>query len=73
MQFYIIVLLKSETMPRKGSLDMDQARIKAAAKYEKTQRELERWVKLYKDKTFIRIEEDYMFCNEAQKWLRKSD
>ncbi|MBX2903905.1 MAG: peptidylprolyl isomerase [Chitinophagales bacterium] len=72
-QGYRIVLLKSETKPHKASLDMDYPKIQAAAKNAKTQRELERWVKLYKDKTFIRIEEDYMFCNEAQKWLRKSD
>lgn len=72
-QGFRIVLLKSETKPHKASLDIDYPKIQAAAKNAKTQRELDRWIKLYKDKTFIRVEPDYMFCEEAQKWVKKNN
>lgn len=68
-QGFRIVLLKSETKPHKANLDIDYPKIQVAAKNAKTARELERWVTLYKDRTFIRIEPDYMFCEEAHKWL----
>jgi peptidyl-prolyl cis-trans isomerase SurA len=72
-QGFRIVLLKSETKPHKASLELDYPKIQAAAKNAKTQRELDRWIQLYKDKTYIRVEPDYGYCPEAEKWTRKSD
>ncbi|MCS6819610.1 MAG: hypothetical protein NZ522_06615, partial [Chitinophagales bacterium] len=72
-QGFRIVLLKSETKPHKASLETDYPKIQAAAKNAKTQRELDRWIKLHKDKTFIRIEPDYMYCEQVKKWLNPSN
>lgn len=72
-QGYRIVQLKSETKPHKASLDVDYPKIQTAAKNAKTQRELDRWINLYKDRTFIRVEPDFMFCDKAKKWIKKGD
>jgi len=70
---YRIVYLKSETKPHKANLKLDYPKIQNAAKNAKTQRELERWIQLYKDKTFVRIEQDFRNCEQTQKWLKISD
>lgn len=64
-----IIWLKSETQPHKASLEQDYAKIQAAAKAEKQQHQLEQWLKLHKDKNFIRMDESMKDCPQMQKWL----
>ncbi len=64
-----IIWLKSETQPHKASLEQDYAKIQAAAKAEKQQRQLEQWLKLHKSKNFIRVDDSMKTCHQMQKWL----
>lgn len=67
---YRIIYLKSETKPHKASLETDYSKIAAAAKQQKQREEMDRWIGLYKDKTYIKIAPEYHNCEPIQKWLK---
>jgi peptidyl-prolyl cis-trans isomerase SurA len=68
---YRIVYLKSETKPHKASLELDYPKIQAQAKSAKTQAELDKWISLYRSRTYIRVEDAFKTCPEAAKWVKK--
>ncbi len=69
-QGYRIVYLKSETRPHRASLEEDYPKIQVAAKQAKQQQILEKWVKLHRDKTFIRVDESVRSCPQITKWIQ---
>lgn len=68
-QGYRIIWLKSETQPHKASLDQDYSRIQAAAKADKQQKALEKWIMLHKDMNYIRIDDSMKACSSVAKFV----
>jgi peptidyl-prolyl cis-trans isomerase SurA len=69
-QGYRIVYLKSETSPHRASLEEDYPKIQIAAKQAKQQNILEKWVKLHRDKTYIRLDDSVRSCPQVTKWIQ---
>jgi peptidyl-prolyl cis-trans isomerase SurA len=67
---YRILFLKSETKPHKASLETDYAKIMSATKQKKQREEMDKWIALNKDRTFIKISAEYNTCEPIKKWLK---
>lgn len=67
---YKIVLLKSKIPPHKGNLDQDYAKFKEKAQQEKSNRVMSEWFEKRRKGTYIRIDEDYMNCDELKIWTK---
>jgi peptidyl-prolyl cis-trans isomerase SurA len=65
---YRIILLKSETPAHRASLETDYAKIQAATKATKQNKELEKWIDLHKENTFIKIDPAFSQCENLVKW-----
>ena len=70
---YRIIFLKSETEAHKASLDTDYPKIQAAAKAEKQQLILENWVRLHRNKNFVRIDPSMKACPGIDAWIDKEN
>jgi peptidyl-prolyl cis-trans isomerase SurA len=68
-QGYRIIWLKTETQPHKASLDLDYSRIQSAAKADKQQKALEKWIMLHRDMNYIRIDDSMKSCSSIAKFL----
>lgn len=66
---YRIVWLKSETKPHKASLEQDYPKIQQAAKAEKQQKELDRWITMHRSKNFVRVDGSMKYCPQTAKWM----
>ncbi len=66
---YRIVWLKSESKPHRANLDEDYTRIQGAARAEKQQKSLEKWLKLHKSNSYVRIDDSMKGCTQSAKWL----
>jgi peptidyl-prolyl cis-trans isomerase SurA len=67
---YKIVLLKSKIPPHKGNLDQDYAKFKEKAQQQKSDRVMSEWFEKRRKGTYIRIDEDYMNCDELKIWTK---
>ena len=65
---YRIILLKSETPAHRASLETDYAKIQAATKATKQNKELEKWIDVHKENTFIKIDPAFSQCENLVKW-----
>ena len=66
---YRLVQLNKRTDPHRANLSTDYQKIKVAAKAEKEQTELEKWVQRSIDNTYINLEKKYTDgCKFAQDW-----
>jgi peptidyl-prolyl cis-trans isomerase SurA len=66
---YRIIWLKTETKPHQANLQQDYAKIQAAAKGEKQQKILEQWIKLHREKNFVRVDDSMKECPQMSKWI----
>ena len=66
---YRIIFLKSETAAHKASLERDYAKIQMAAKSEKQQQELDKWIDLHKGNTYFKIDPSMTNCAILKKWF----
>lgn len=66
---YVLYYLKSRIPPHKASLEQDFAKIKEAAKQNKTNIKLSEWFESRKDNTFIDVNSDFMNCQELEDWV----
>lgn len=67
---YKIVFLKSKIPPHKGNLDQDYAKFKEKAQQQKSDRVMSEWFEKRRKGTYIRIDEDYMKCDELKIWTK---
>ncbi|WP_140937726.1 peptidylprolyl isomerase [Sphingobacterium lumbrici] len=66
---YVLYYLKSRIPPHKASLEEDFAKIKEAAKQNKTNIKLSEWFETRKNNTFIDVNPDFMTCQELEDWV----
>ena len=67
---YKIVLLKNKIPPHKGNLDQDYAKFKEKAQQQKSDRVMSEWFEKRRKNTYIRIDDDYMSCDELKIWTK---
>jgi peptidyl-prolyl cis-trans isomerase SurA len=65
---YKILYLKSKIPPHKASLEQDYAKFKEFAQQDKVNRELSKWFEKKRQNTYVRIDEEYMNCDELKMW-----
>lgn len=71
-QAYCIFLLKTRTEPHKANLRDDYQRIQDAATAMKESNIVRNWITKKIDKTYIRIDENYLHCDFNNPWTKKS-
>lgn len=67
---YRIYYLKSRIPPHKANLDQDFAKIKDAAKQDKTNRTLSEWFEKKRETTYIDIDPEFGTCEELKVWMK---
>ncbi|PYF70737.1 peptidylprolyl isomerase [Pedobacter nutrimenti] len=67
---YKIFLLKSKVPPHKGNLEQDYAKFKEKAQEQKMDKTLSEWFEKRRENTYIRIDNDYISCNELKIWTK---
>lgn len=67
---YKIFLLKSKIPPHKGNLEQDYTKFKERAQEEKNAKIVREWFEKRKETTYIRIDEEFMNCDELKLWVR---
>ncbi|HEY0176051.1 MAG TPA: peptidylprolyl isomerase [Pedobacter sp.] len=67
---YKIVFLKSKIPPHKGNLEQDYTKFKEKAQQQKSDRVMSEWFEKRRKGTYIRIDEDYMSCDELKIWTK---
>ncbi|SMC61910.1 peptidylprolyl isomerase [Pedobacter africanus] len=65
---YKILYLKSKIPPHKGNLEQDYAKFKEYAQQDKTNREMSLWFEKKRKDTYVRIDEEYVNCDELKMW-----
>ncbi|WP_443936558.1 foldase protein PrsA [Pedobacter sp. MW01-1-1] len=70
-QAYKILYLKSKIPPHKANLEQDLPRIRDAAQSDKINRTLSEWFEKRRENTFIRIDDEFLSCDELKIWTRK--
>lgn len=65
---YKILYLKSKIPPHKANLEQDYAKFKEFAQQDKVNRELSKWFEKKRENTYVRIDEEYMNCDELKMW-----
>ncbi|WEK19779.1 MAG: peptidylprolyl isomerase [Candidatus Pedobacter colombiensis] len=68
---YKILYLKSKIPPHKANLEQDYAKFKEYAQQDKVNRELSAWFEKKRVNTYVRIDEDYVNCDELKMWTSK--
>ncbi|RZK82122.1 MAG: peptidylprolyl isomerase [Pedobacter sp.] len=67
---YKILFLKSKAAPHKGNLEQDYAKFKEFAQQDKVNRMLSEWFEKRIGNTYIRINEEYLDCEELKLWSK---
>lgn len=67
---YKIVFLKSKIPPHKGNLEQDYTKFKEKAQQQKSDRVMSEWFEQRRKNTYIRIDEDYLGCDELKIWTK---
>ena len=67
---YKIVFLKSKIPPHKGNLNQDYTKFKEKAQQQKSDRVMSEWFEKRRKSTYIRIDEDYLSCDELKIWTK---
>jgi peptidyl-prolyl cis-trans isomerase SurA len=67
---YKIVFLKSKIAPHKGNLDQDYTKFKEKAQQQKSDRVMSEWFEKRRKSTYIRIDDDYLSCDELKIWTK---
>jgi peptidyl-prolyl cis-trans isomerase SurA len=67
---YKIILLKSKIPPHKGNLNQDYTKFKEKAQQQKMDRVMSEWFEKRRKNTYIRIDEDYLGCDELKIWTK---
>lgn len=65
---YRMILLRSRTQPHKASLELDYAKIRAAALESKKTKFMNEWVDSHINNTYIQIDNQYSNCEMLEKW-----
>jgi peptidyl-prolyl cis-trans isomerase SurA len=67
---YRIYYLRSRIPPHKANLDQDFAKIKEAAKQDKTNRTLSEWFEKKRETTYIDIDPSFSECDDLKIWMK---
>lgn len=68
-QYYKIFLLKRRTKPHVANLTDDYQRIQLATMQHKQAKLMDEWIARKKKSTYIRINPEYISCDELKKWV----
>lgn len=66
---YALYFLKSRIPPHKANLEQDFAKIKEAAKQNKTNIKMSEWFQSRKENTYIAVNPEFLTCKELQDWV----
>ncbi len=69
---YKILYLKSKIPPHKASLEQDYPKFKEYAQQEKVDKALSLWFEKRREKSTIRIDEEFVSCEELKVWTKNS-
>ncbi|MCI0922498.1 peptidylprolyl isomerase [Sphingobacterium rhinopitheci] len=67
---YRIYYLKSRIAPHKANMNQDFAKIKEAAKQDKTNRTLSEWFEKKRGTTYIDVDPEFGTCEELKVWMK---
>ena len=70
---YKIFFLKSKIAPHKGSLEQDYPKFKEQAQREKESKVMSQWFEKRKETTYIRIDPEFMTCDELKLWVKNEE
>ncbi|MGY3052643.1 peptidyl-prolyl cis-trans isomerase SurA [Pedobacter sp. UYEF25] len=69
-QHYRILYLKSKVAPHKANLAQDYPKIRDAAQQDKVNKTLSEWFETRREKTYIKIDPEYLGCSELKIWTK---
>ncbi len=72
-EHYRILYLKSKVPPHKANLVQDYPKIRDAAQQDKVNKTLSEWFESRRDKTYIKIDPEYLKCPELEIWTKPQD
>lgn len=67
---YRILYLKSKVAPHKANLKQDYPKIRDAAQQDKINKTLSEWFESRREKTYIKIEPEFVKCSELEIWTK---
>ena len=70
-QHYRILYLKSKVAPHKANLAQDYPKIRDAAQQDKINKTLSEWFESRREKTYIKIDPEYLTCSELKIWTKQ--
>lgn len=64
-----VIMIKSESEPHVANLNEDYSKIQGACRQAKQQEALVNWIQEKRGNAYIRIDDDFLSCDTAAKWL----
>ncbi|MET4082527.1 peptidyl-prolyl cis-trans isomerase SurA [Pedobacter sp. UYP30] len=69
-EHYRVLYLKSKVAPHKANLAQDYPKIRDAAQQDKINKTLSEWFESRREKTYIKIDPEYLTCSELKIWTK---